>query len=90
MENANNNLRSIMQEKEGRVCPNMLNDIEKRITRQADTLVGMGDLTNLFVGGLLETAAHMTGSSHDKPAEGPSDLGGGQRGATAHWRQKPS
>ncbi len=96
-----NSFRKIMHGRECDVCPDIINEMERHIEKQARTFSVFSKVVELFVPNALDTAAKIIGGDNDlphrnnqAPANGPSDESGGQRGAAAQpqasWRQKPS
>lgn len=98
-----NSFREIMHGRESNVCPNIINEMERHIEKQAKTFSVLSKVVELFVPNALDTAAKIIGGDNDlanpmyqKPAgNGPSDEPGGHRGQTSIepndvWRRKPS
>jgi hypothetical protein len=91
-----NSFREIMRERECSVCPDIINEMERHIEKQAKTFSVLSKVVELFVPNALDTAARIIGGDNDtmhRPG-GPSDEPGGSRGmgphAQAGWRKKPS
>ena len=95
-----NSFRKIMHGRESGVCPDIINEMERHIEKQARTFSVFSKVVELFVPNALDTAAKITGGDNDlthrnnpATANGPSDESGGQRGfdaqPQANWRQKP-
>lgn len=90
-----------MRGRECDVCPDIINEMERHIEKQARTFSVFSKVVELFVPNALDTAAKIIGGDndlpnriHQAPAHGPSDDPGGQRGADddsqPNWRRKPS